>query len=76
MSENVTNELLFETLKAIQGKLAMMGEDMADMKHRMTALEHRMTSLDMGVAQVHGDFSGQSMRIDRLEGRLGRISSG
>ncbi len=75
MTDNVTNELLFETLKAIQGKLAMMGEDIADMKRRMTALEHRMTSLDMGVAQVHGDFSGQSMRIDRLEGRLGRIET-
>jgi hypothetical protein len=75
MTDNITNELLFETLKAIQSKLAMMGEDISDMKHRMTGLEHRMTSLDMGVAQVHGDFSGQSMRIDRLEGRLGRIET-
>ena len=33
----------------------------------------RLTSLDMAIAQLHGDFAGQSMRIARLEDRLGRI---
>jgi hypothetical protein len=66
MTENVTNELLFETLKAIQGKLSTIGEDLLDVKRRITSLE-------LATSQVHGDFAGQSIRIDRLEGRLSRI---
>ena len=37
-------------------------------------LEHlRVLRLEMGVANLHGDFAGQSERIDRVEGRLERV---
>jgi hypothetical protein len=32
-----------------------------------------MTSLEVSVANLHGDFAGQSSRIDRVENRLERI---
>jgi hypothetical protein len=66
MADNVTNELLLETMKAIQAKLATMGDDILDIKRRITSLE-------LSTSNVHGDFAGQSVRIDRLETRLGRI---
>ena len=36
-------------------------------------LSRRVSSLEAQVALVHGDFANQSMRIDRIEGRLERI---
>jgi hypothetical protein len=36
-------------------------------------LSHRVSSLEAQVALLHGDFANQSLRIDRIEGRLDRI---
>lgn len=36
-------------------------------------LSRRASSLEAQVALLHGDFANQSMRIDRIELRLGRI---
>ena len=36
-------------------------------------LGRRVTSLELQVASLHGDFAGQSVRIDRIEQRLERI---
>jgi predicted nucleic acid-binding Zn-ribbon protein len=47
-------------------KLDRLIENVADLKRRMTSVE-------VQVAQLHGDFAGQSARIDRIETRLGRI---
>jgi hypothetical protein len=33
----------------------------------------RMTSFEAQVANLHGDFAGQSLRMDRIERRLDRI---
>jgi tetrahydromethanopterin S-methyltransferase subunit G len=33
----------------------------------------RITSLGAQVANLHGDFAGQSLRMDRIERRLDRI---
>jgi hypothetical protein len=33
----------------------------------------RLTSIDLAITQLHGDYAGQSIRIDRLEARLDRI---
>lgn len=50
-------------LRQIDEKIDHLSEDMQDVKRRITSLE-------AAVAMVHSDFAGQSMRIDRLEGRL------
>jgi hypothetical protein len=33
----------------------------------------RITSLEAQIAALHGDFAGQSLRMDRIESRLDRI---
>ena len=65
MAEEPDN-LVPALLRKIDGKTDRLAEDMADVKRRLTSLES-------AVASIHGDFAGQSLRIDRLEQRLDRI---
>ena len=57
----ITNELIFETLKAIQGTLARHGADLLEIKERLGTLEMQYASL--------------SRRVDRLDQRVERIES-
>ena len=57
----VTNELLYETLKAIQSTLARHGEELREIKERLGILEMQYASL--------------SNRIDRMDLRIGRIET-
>lgn len=58
---DVTNELIFETLKAIQGTLARHTEDLLEIKERLGTLEMQYASL--------------SRRVDRLDQRVERIET-
>lgn len=44
MSDNITNELLFETLKAIQAKLSAMSDDLIDIKTDMRGVKGHMAA--------------------------------
>jgi archaellum component FlaC len=65
MSEQ-TDNLVLEQLRHMRAPLDRMDDGIQDIKRRMTSLE-------LQVSTLHGDFAGQSMRIDRIEERLGRI---
>ncbi|MBO6756702.1 MAG: hypothetical protein JJ902_10285 [Roseibium sp.] len=56
---DVTNALIFETLKAMQGTLARHTEDLREIKSRLGILEAQYASL--------------STRVDRLDERLARV---
>jgi hypothetical protein len=58
-----TDNLVLEHLRAIRTDLGEVGEDLREVKRRLTSLE-------VSVANLHGDFAGQSGRIDRVENRL------
>jgi hypothetical protein len=58
-----TDNLVLEDLRAIRTDLGEVGEDLREVKRRLTSLE-------VSVANLHGDFAGQSGRIDRVENRL------
>lgn len=55
----VTNELIFETLKAIQATQARHSQDLLEIKERLGSLEMQYASL--------------SRRVDRLDQRVERI---
>ena len=38
-------------------------------------LGRRVSSLEMAISGIHGDFAGQSIRIDKLDARLSRIET-
>jgi chromosome segregation ATPase len=65
MTDDATN-LVLEHLRHIRDAVDGLREDMQDVKRRLTSLESQ-------VATLHGDFAGQSVRIDRIEHRLARI---
>jgi len=68
MPDRVTNELLYEILKAVQGDVTLLRDDMANVKSRLTSVDTRL-------GLVHTDMAHQSERLDRLEGRLGRVET-
>jgi hypothetical protein len=63
-----TDNLVLEHLRAIRSTLSGMVGDMGDIKRRVTSLE-------AGLANVHGDFAGQSLRMDRLSDQIDRINA-
>jgi uncharacterized coiled-coil protein SlyX len=48
-------------------------DGLQDLGRRVTSLEMPVASLHRAVGLLHGDFAGQSARIDRIEHRLDRI---
>lgn len=55
----VTNDLLFETLKSIQSMLVRQADDLREIKERLGILEMQYASL--------------SRRVDKIEERLERV---
>ncbi len=62
----ISNDLLFEILKRIQGDIADMRDDISELKTRATALDEHMGGL---IIQV----SGNNNRLDRMDERLKRV---
>jgi hypothetical protein len=61
-----TENLVLEILRRIQADVAILREDMRDVKTRLSSIEARL-------AHSGADYATQSLRIDRLEDRLERI---
>ena len=59
----ITNELIFETLKAIRATLARHGDDLREIKERLGILEMQYASLSNRVDRI-------DQRLDRVERRL------
>ncbi len=59
----VTNELLLETLKAIQGTLMRLVDDIHEVKERLGILEMQYASLSNRLDRM-------DLRIERIERRL------
>jgi hypothetical protein len=68
MPENVTNELIYEVLKAVQAQVGLLRDDMDSVKARLTSIDSRL-------GLVHTDMAHQSLRLDRIELRVGRIET-
>ena len=60
------DNLIVRYLRRIDEKVDRVVEDLREVKQRLSSIE-------VSVAHVHGDFAGQSQRIDKLERRLDRI---
>ena len=67
---DVTMDLLFETLKAIQGTLARHGEELRDIKERLGILETQVAGLGSQYASLSNRLDRMDLRIERIERRL------
>jgi len=72
MTESGEN-LVLEILRRIQGDMAELKSGQQDIRHRLTLIESRLAGLERNLADQYAGYAGQSVRIDRLEERLGRI---
>ena len=61
-----TENMVLELLRRMRTSLERMELDMQDIKSRMTGIE--ITS-----GQMSGQLAAQSLRLDRMEERIGRI---
>lgn len=70
MADNVTNELLLETLKAIQAKINDMANDLSDVKADMRGLKGHMAAFMQSEVAQDGAVAAIQTKIDRIERRL------
>jgi hypothetical protein len=68
-SAKVTNELLLETLKAIQGTLTRLVDDIHEVKERLGILKMQYASLSNRMDRM-------DLRIERIQRRLGLVEVG
>ena len=75
MADNVTNELLLEALKRIQGTLGAMAADVTDLKTRMSAVEMNLGLMKQEMGQQSVQIAALNVRMDRFDERLRRIEN-
>ncbi|AXS41728.1 hypothetical protein [Breoghania sp. L-A4] len=66
MSDTVTNELIYETLKRMQDTLSLHTQFHMETKERLGHVETQVGGLNAAYASL-------STRLDRLDERVGRI---
>ena len=64
----VTNELIFEVLKAVQADASATKSDIRDMKARLASIESF-------IATLHTDSTRQTIRVEELQERIERIET-
>ena len=69
-TQNVTNELLLETWKAMQNKLADVAADVSDVKADMRGLKGHMASFMQTEVAQDNSIAALQARIERIERRL------
>ena len=73
MAENVTNELLFEQLRAIQAEQAASRSRDAEVLKRLSGIETALARLGREQAQAFEDQVQDRHIIDKIRDRLDRI---
>ena len=73
MAENVTNELLYETLKAVRADIADNRRLIIEVRDRVATVERDVADSLVQVAQVKVQMADMNRRVDGIEDRLARI---
>lgn len=79
---DVTNELMYEVLKAIQTRLEQVDgkadenkQDMQALRTQMLGIHHDLLSIHQELGGVHTTLVRHEARLDRIERRLGLIDA-
>jgi septal ring factor EnvC (AmiA/AmiB activator) len=67
---DVTNELMYEVLKAIQTRLAGVDGKVDELKQEMQAFRTHMVRLQQDIGSIHATLVRHEARLGRIESRL------
>jgi archaellum component FlaC len=70
MTENVTNELIYNVQQKMQIDMSEMKFDIRDLKTRMTMVEEHMGSSIIAISGVNNRLDRLNDRVERIEQRL------
>lgn len=70
---DVTNELIYSVLQAIQADVSDLKFDVRDLKGRMTLVEEHMGHSIIGISGVNARLDRLNERMERIETRVGLV---
>jgi archaellum component FlaC len=75
MSENVTNELMYELLKQIQGDVSHLKTAVHELKQGQIRIRNDIHELKGDVLRLEQSNAGIEIRLDRIEKRLDLVEA-
>jgi tetrahydromethanopterin S-methyltransferase subunit G len=67
---DVTNELIYEVLKAMPQRLGSIDEGLREVRSEINVLRGHMIAVQQDVANIYGRLAGVEVRLDHIERRL------
>ncbi len=69
----VTNELMYETLKQIQADTSWLKLGQAELKAEMQAMRGHMIAMQQDIHNIYAALARHDTQLDRIERRLGLV---
>ena len=69
----VTNELIYEVLKSMQGRMSNIEHKLGEMDTRLTSISGQLRGLSLEMNAAHTDLANVYVSLGHLDGRLMRI---
>ena len=69
----VTNDLIYEVLKAVQQDVGGVKAEMREVKGELQAIRTHMTGLSQDIANIYRTIGRHDDRLARIETRLGLL---
>ncbi|MDI6027588.1 hypothetical protein QBK99_15460 [Corticibacterium sp. UT-5YL-CI-8] len=66
----VTNELIYEILKSLQGDIRQLKDGQAEIRHELIAIRSQLISINQDISNIYGVLGRHELRLDRIERRL------
>ena len=73
MTENVTNELIYDVMKAMQARLGNMEESMREQRGQLAAIRNDLHSIRMEITVVKTDVSNIYQTNGAFDSRMARV---
>ncbi|SER45906.1 hypothetical protein [Rhizobium sp. NFR03] len=67
---NVTNELMYELLKRMNGDISHIRNSVTELKSEMQSMRGTLVSVQQDIHNIYGVLGRHETRLDRIENRL------
>ena len=67
----ITNDLIYEVLKSMQGRLDRIDHTLVEVKSEIQAVRGHMLAIQQVVANIYSRLGNLEGRVDRIDVRLG-----